>query len=175
MIKIGSKSNLAIVLSHLEGFKEPNVKHEQYPMDSEIGAYALWNAHLLGDIEGKTIADLGCGTGILGIGAMLLLAKKVFFVDMDKKAIEIAKNNVSKVKSEGHSIESDIEFLSDDILNFEAKVDVVVQNPPFGTKIKHNDVFFLEKALKTAPVVYSFHKSETKLFLDMFAAKKKQK
>src|SRR3989338_1673942 len=100
MTEINSKSRLAIALSRLEGFSEPKVRQEQYLMDSEIGASVLWNACLLGDIRGKVIADLGCGTGMLGIGALMLGAKQVLFVDMDKNALETAKNNILKVKSE---------------------------------------------------------------------------
>ncbi|MDP3765614.1 MAG: METTL5 family protein [Nanoarchaeota archaeon] len=175
MIQIGSKSRLAIVLSGLEGFYEPKVRQEQYLMDSEVGASVLWNASLLGDIEGRIIADLGCGTGILGIGALLLGAKRVFFVDFDEKALEIAENNVLKVKSEGYRLGS-TEFICKGIgklgIKDNAKVEVVLQNPPFGTKVRHSDLLFLEKALETSPVVYSFHKSETKGFLEQFAAKK---
>ena len=32
------------------------------------------------DIKDKTIADLGCGTGILGLGAAVLEAKKVYLI-----------------------------------------------------------------------------------------------
>ena len=174
MRQISSKSRLAIILSGLEGFYEPKVSQEQYLMDSEIGASMLWNAYLLGDIEGKVIADLGCGTGLLGIGSLLLGAKRVIFVDSDENALETAKKNISKVKSEGYSFGKP-EFICKDIGKLNLKVDVVIQNPPFGTKVKHNDVFFLENALKTAPVVYSFHKSETKAFLEGFSAKKNTK
>src|SRR3989344_5070308 len=109
-----SKSGLAIVLSRLEGFSEPKVRQEQYMMDSEIGAAVLWNAYLLGDTEGKVIADLGCGTGILGAGVLLLGAKQVFFVDSDKKSLLIAKNNVSKVKSE-YNCTGKAEFICQEI------------------------------------------------------------
>ena len=100
MRQIGSKSQLAVALSRLKGFAEPDVRHEQYATDSEVAGHMLWNAYMLGDIEGKVIADLGCGTGILGIGATLLGAGKVYFVDMDKKALETAKMSFSKVRSE---------------------------------------------------------------------------
>ena len=171
MIQVGSKSGLAVVLSRLEGFKSPKVRQEQYIMDSEIGASMLWNAYLLKDIEGKEIADLGCGTGLLGIGALLLGAKQALFVDFDEKSLEIAKNNISKLKSEGYKL-GKAEFICKDIEKLEGiKADVVVQNPPFGTKIKHIDAVFLKKALETAPIVYSFHKSETKAFLERFSAR----
>ena len=143
-------------------------------MDSEIGASVLWNACLLGDIEGKVIADFGCGTGLLGIGALLLGAKHAFFVDSDKKALETAKNNISKLKSEGYRFGKP-RFVCSDISRLEINANVVIENPPFGTKTRHNDIFFLEKALEIAPIVYSFHKSETLSFLGCFAAKKNSK
>src|SRR3989344_9379113 len=96
-----TKSGLAIELSKLKVFESPKVRQEQYPTDSEIAASVLWNAYILGDLEGKVIADLGCGTGILGIGALLLGAKEVLFVDSDEKALERAKNSLSKLRSEG--------------------------------------------------------------------------
>ena len=174
MKQIASKSRLAIVLSSLEGFSEPKVGQEQYLMDSEIAAFVLWNAYLLGNIKGKAIADLGCGWGMLWIGGLLLGAKRVIFVDFDENALKAAKNNISKVKSEGYKL-GKAKLVCKDIGKLEIKADVVLQNPPFGTKIKHSDVFFLEKALQIAPVVYSFHKSETKAFLQRFSAKKNAK
>ncbi len=169
-----TKSRLAIILSGLEGFQGPKVRQEQYLMDSEIGASVLWNTYLLKDIEGKVIADLGCGTGILGIGALLLGAKSVFFVDSDKKALETAENNFSKVKSENYNV-GNAEFVCQDIGKLEVIADIVLQNPPFGTKVKHNDVYFLENAMKIAPIMYSFHKSETKGFLQRFCIEKNAK
>src|SRR3989344_1764706 len=170
MTQIGSKSSLAIVLSQLGGFESPKVRQEQYIMDSEIGASALWNAYQLRDIEGKVIADLGCGPGMLGIGALLLGAKQALFVDFDEKALETAKNNLSKLKSEGYKL-GKADFVCKDIEKLEgAKAEVVIQNPPFGTKIKHIDAVFLKKALEMASIVYSFHKSETKGFLERFSA-----
>ena len=170
MTQIRSKSGLAIVLSALKGFERPKVRDEQYVMDSEIGATILWNAHLLGDIEGKVIVDMGCGTGILGIGALIVGAKSVLFVDSDEKALETVKSNILKVKSEGYDL-GQVKVMHKDIAKLDIKVDLVLQNPPFGTKVRHNDIFFLEKAFETAPLVYSFHKSETKPFLKRFAEK----
>lgn len=169
-----SKSRLAIILSQLKGFYSPKVGQEQYLMDSEIAAFTIWNAYLLRDIEGKVIADLGCGTGILGIGALLLRAKYVFFVDYDKKALETAKNNILNVKSEGYKLGKS-EFICQNIDKLGVKTDIVLQNPPFGTKLRHSDIIFLKKAIETAPVVYSFHKSETKSFLRQFADKNNAK
>lgn len=178
MSEIRSKSGLAIVLSHLEAFSEPKVRAEQYISDSETAAFALWQAALLGDIRGKVIADLGCGTGLLGIGALLLGAKSVLFIDFDEKVLEKAKKNLSKVKSEDYRVGKGVFICRDvgQLLKEEmAGTDTVIQNPPFGTKVGHSDILFLEKALETSPIVYSFHKSETKGFLERFAGKKNAK
>ena len=168
MPHITSKSALAIKLSQLKGFKQQKMKAEQYPTDPEIAAEVLWNAYLLGDLEGKVSVDLGCGTGILGIGALYLGNSKVFFVDSDKEVLEIAKINVSRVKSESSGIGKAI-FRCQEIARFDEKVDLVLENPPFGTKVRHSDREFLKKAVKLADIIYTFHKSETKGFLEAFA------
>ncbi|MBS3102281.1 methyltransferase [Candidatus Woesearchaeota archaeon] len=170
MRQISSKSGLAIALSRLEGFERPKVIAEQYAMDSEIGAFVLWNAALKGDM-GKVSVDLGCGTGILGIGALLMGSKKVYFVDNDKEALKIAKNNLEKAKSE-FSIAGKAVFLCLDIADFNEKADTVIQNPPFGVKVRHADRIFLEKAMETGNVAYSFHKSEGKKFIFKFVDEK---
>ena len=86
---IGSKKALAVLLSRLEGFIGPKVRVEQYATDPEIAAEVLWQAFMKGDI-GKVSVDLGCGTGILGIGLLALGSKKVYFIDSDQKVIDIA-------------------------------------------------------------------------------------
>lgn len=44
---------------------------------------------------GKTILDLGCGSGILGIGAMLLGCERCAGCDIDPKAPEVALSNAA--------------------------------------------------------------------------------
>lgn len=170
MKEIRSKSSLAIALSKLEGFKEPKVSVEQYTVDSEIGAFVLWNGLLKGDIRQKVSVDLGCGTGILGIGALLLGAKKVFLVDNDSSALKIAKKSLEKVKSEC-SIDGEAVFVCKDIKEFSEKTDTVIENPPFGVKVRHADKVFLERAFEIGKVIYSFHKSESKRFIERLSIK----
>lgn len=162
---ISSKVRLAVELSKLAVFEDPNLATEQYPMDSETGAEVLWDATFKGDIEGKSIADFGCGTGILGIGALLLNAGHVFFVDSDEKALETLKANLEKYPfpAAAHSVHHT------DVASFGEKADVIIQNPPFGTKKKHADREFLVKAFSTADVIYTFHKTTSKEFIAKIA------
>tara|TARA_Y100000310_G_scaffold303122_1_gene341159 strand:- start:52 stop:702 length:651 start_codon:yes stop_codon:yes gene_type:complete len=177
-----TKSKLGILLSKLKDFEDPKVMHEQYIIDSEIASDVLWNALYSGKVRVHSIADLGCGTGILGIGALLLGASKVYFIDNDENSLKIAKNNLKLacdyMKSEssyykellGKSV-----FICDNIANFSEKVDTVIMNPPFGVKVRHADKEFLEKAMEISDSIYSFHKSESKGFISALSKDKKWK
>ncbi len=155
-----SKSSLAIELSKLNVFKNARFNLEQHPTDSEIAAETLWTAFMREDIENKTIADLGCGTGILGIGCLILGAKKVFFVEKESDAVEVLKDNLKSICAKNY------EIIHDNISEFDKKVDTVIQNPPFGTKEKHADREFLLKAFDLATKIYTFHKSTTSDFVE---------
>ena len=64
-------------LQRCNTWAKPRVELEQYPTPPDIAAHMLLAAAEEGDIEGKLIADLGCGGGVLGIGAALLGAERV--------------------------------------------------------------------------------------------------
>ncbi|MDD7805692.1 MAG: 50S ribosomal protein L11 methyltransferase [Endozoicomonas sp. (ex Botrylloides leachii)] len=50
------------------------------------------------DINGSTLVDYGCGSGILAIAACLLGAKQVVGVDIDSQALEATINNAQRNK-----------------------------------------------------------------------------
>ena len=75
------KKEIEIILSGLRTFDKQKLSLEQYQTESHIVADLLWHAFMQRDIEGKVVADFGCGNGVFGIGALLLAAEKVFFVD----------------------------------------------------------------------------------------------
>jgi putative methylase len=114
-------------------------------------------AAISGDIEGKTVADFGCGSGKLGIGAALLGAKKVVMIDIDEMMIKLAKEN-----SEAAGVLEAIEFVNSDIESFSGHCDTIVQNPPFGMRGKlRSDRVFLKKAvecLEAGGRIYSLHR-----------------
>ncbi len=166
-MEISSKKGLAVVLSSLKSFKNPKVQLEQYPTEADIAAEVLWNASFRREIEGMIIADLGAGTGVLGIGALLLGAEKVFFVEKDADAVETAMENLKLVEDKFNiELEQKADFVQKDISLFEEKVDIVLENPPFGLqKERHADRKFLVKAMEIADVVYSFHKADSAKFI----------
>ncbi|MFP4402742.1 MAG: METTL5 family protein [Candidatus Woesearchaeota archaeon] len=166
-----SKSTLAIILSKLKTFNNPNIKLEQYSTDSEIASNMLWIIYMKKQIQEKVIADFGCGAGILGIGSLILGAKKVYFVDIDENTLLVLKENILFLEKEFNFKikKNSYEIINGDIDSFNKFVDVVVQNPPFGTKQKHSDKKFLLKAFDTSNIVYSLHKTITFDFIEKLA------
>jgi putative methylase len=165
-----NKKELAIILSRLKPLSQPDIKLEQYQTDSEIAAYLAWLAYLNNDVQGKTVADLGCGNGILGLASLILAAKKAYFIDVSEKAIEVAKENLAALESE-FNVKFNAVFINEDIAKADIKTDTVIQNPPFGVKKEHADRQFLESAMKIANIIYSIHKSESQEFISKLAYK----
>jgi len=163
-MSIRSKRDLEVVLSKLQGFEKPSLQLEQYPTPSHIAAEWVWNMALKGEAAGKTIVDAGSGPGIIGLGLLLLGARKIIFIDKDHEALEICRKNYGKIQEE-YEIGPG-EFIAHDFSIFDGEADIVVQNPPFGTKQEHADKKFLEKAFATAPIVYSMHKWSTRKFVE---------
>jgi len=157
-----TKSGLGMILSRLKGFDTAKVRVEQYVTEPEIAADVLWNMKMQGDI-GKVSADLGAGTGILGLGIAVMSKGRVYMVENDKDALKALRDNARKLESEG-LIQGEWIVVEGDVKKFKEKCDVVVMNPPFGTKVRHADREFLVKAFEIADVVYSFHKSSTERF-----------
>ena len=157
------KKQLAIALSHLKT-AQIHANLEQYMLSGDLAAEILMIAHDFGDIRDKKVADLGCGTGFLGIGALLLGSHSAHFVDCDRDLLNIAKKNL-KVATKGLKT-GEATFDCCTVESVEFTVDTVVQNPPFGTKKRGADLQFLKKATMIAPVVYSLHKRGNAAFLN---------
>ncbi len=156
------KRHLEMALQDIPGHLDPDPDREQYLTPAPIAADLVWNATNQGDVSGLKVLDLGCGTGILALAAALMGAQEVVGVDVDEKAIKIAQKQAKR-------LEIPVRFLTLDVADFTEKADTVIMNPPFGaqrSQRREGDRRFLEKALKLAPVVYSFHLKKTEEFLD---------
>lgn len=148
---------LALILSKLKENPNPKYRLEQYSITPSIAASILLLASK--DIKNKIVYDLGCGSGRFAIGAALLGAKKVFGVDIDKRALEIGRENVRLVEEKtGARIGNKIEWVCMDVEKLEGRGDTVVQFPPLSGIKKDWDIIFLRKALQIAKNVYSIHK-----------------
>ena len=152
------KKDLEIALQRVEPFQGPSSNLEQYSTPASIAADMLFIAYSAGDIQGLSVVDLGCGTGILAIGAALLGASQVVGVDKDPAALRQAEQNIERSGVEVHLLRAEVQQL-------DLKADTVIMNPPFGAQNRHADRPFLEKAMQVAPVVYSLGNANTEEFL----------
>ena len=168
-------------LQEVEGFGKSKIELEQYMTPPELATHFVCAAQrTYGDIEGKCVLDLGCGTGMLSCGAALMGADSVTACDLDEDALAIARGNRAELE-----LEDVIDFVKlnvaarghrgDDpgevpiLPNFRTKFDTVMLNPPFGAnkdrQQKGIDLLFLHTALcmvKPEGAVYSLHKSSTR-------------
>ena len=103
---------------------------------------AVFNA-LTGEIEGKNILDLFSGSGSYGFEALSRGANHVTFVDKQKEAIEVIKENARQLKEENVSI------IFDDVLHtlesIDGTFDVVFVDPPYKLDIYEKVLDLLEK------------------------------
>ena len=83
-------NELERLLEKVAGFTAPSARMEQYQTPAPLAARLLYHAALNGDIGGRRVGDLGCGTGILSIGAALLGAREVIGVDADEGVLTTA-------------------------------------------------------------------------------------
>ncbi len=154
------KKQLEILLERLEGFQNPSPSKEQYITPAPVAAELLYLANLRGELS--RVCDLGCGTGILTIGAALLGAKAVG-VDIDPEALKVARENASKMGVY-------VEFIRGDVSTIALKnIETVVMNPPFGAqRASGGDRAFLRKATEIAHAIYSLHNLGSESFIKRF-------
>lgn len=75
-------------------------------------------------LEGKTVIDFGCGSGILGIAALLLGAEKVWAIDNDPQALLASRDNAKRNNIKDERL---ITLLPEQIPS-EAKADIMLAN-----------------------------------------------
>ena len=131
----------------------PKVHLEQYTLSEQIAANMLYlAAYTNGDIVGKSVLDLGCGTGRLSLGACFLGAKEVVGVDIDRLAIKTASENSLKT-----GFADCVQWVNADVGSIGGCFNTVLMNPPFGVQTREADRVFLVKALEVATSIYSLH------------------
>jgi putative methylase len=151
---------LEILLEQVQVFESPSAELEQYSTPAPVAARLLNIASLHGDVSGRRVVDLGCGTGILAIGAALL-GGVATGVDSDERALVIARRNAK-------ALNVDVAWRASSIESFEGSYDTVVMNPPFGAQKRRSDRPFLLKAVSLGNVVYLLHNSAVNGFVRRF-------
>lgn len=146
--------DLERLLQQVGSHPSPKASLEQYTIPVDVASEILFlAAYVHDDIAGKTVADLGCGTGRLAIGAVLLGASRSIGVDVEKAAVRVAKNSAEEL-----GLREQTDWVVGDINVLHPRFDTVLQNPPFGVQKRRADRVFLIKAFELASIIYSLHK-----------------
>ena len=83
------------ILQQVETFSSPKIHLEQYATSPQLASHILYTAeNSYGDVEGRVVGDLGCGTGIFAIGARCMEAALCVGFDMDAEALALAWRNL---------------------------------------------------------------------------------
>ena len=188
-MKISKKKHLEMILEKIPKHPNPKVDLEQYSTPATIAADLIWNAYSLGDIKDMNILDLGCGTGIFAIASSLMGARFSLGVDIDDESVGLAKITKNDIFQEHDIDNANTNFIVGDINSFNSigdllnescheniddnamslnRFDTLIQNPPFGSQEKgkrHADRKFMEFAVNSADVIYSFHMKNTEEFV----------
>lgn len=175
-VPIGRKA-LAMALSRIQDHDDPKSRLEQVRTPGDIAADMILEGAAEGDIVERTVVDLGCGTGVLAIGAALAGARRVVGIDIDEGAVAAATREAARA-----GVDDRVSFHVADVASLEparvrewagGPVDTVVMNPPFGAELssrgRGGDRVFLALAFRLADRVLSFHLAETERFLVAFS------
>lgn len=79
-------------------------------------------------LEGKTVLDYGCGSGILSIAALKLGAREAYAVDIDPQALDVTRQNAVH-----NSIHSGLNVMLPSALPDNFQADIVMANILSGT------------------------------------------
>ncbi len=162
-----SSKKIKIVLSRLEGFRDPDPELEQYMTPAEAASDFLNIVDLKVSEDGgnniKKAIDLGCGTGMLTIG-LGLRGFQALGVEKDPKALEVARENLEKVEEDFGDLP--VKFLQRDVMEIQQGAGVAVMNPPFGVQNASErgvNLDFLEKGFEISGEVFALlHRTDKK-------------
>ena len=165
---MASRRALERRLAGLATFEQPRVDLEQYPTPADLAAHLVHLADLQGDLD-RPVVDLGCGTGVLALGAALRGAPRVVAVERDPAALAVARANERSL---------DAPVAVDWVIGDATRPPLapgdltVLMNPPFGAQRgnRHADRAFLAAAADLATVSYSLHNGDSREFVEAFAA-----
>ncbi len=159
--------DLELRLARVPPHPRPRADLEQYATPAPIASDLLYRALALGDVDGARVLDLGCGTGVFAIGAVLLGAEAAVGVDVDPASVGVAREAARAVGAAARA-----SWIVADVRRWRPRgrrFDVAIQNPPFGAQTPGADRPFLDAALAAARVAYSMHLTTTGRFVVEYA------
>ena len=144
-------------IAKLDKTEKNSLRLEQYSTDIDTAYEFIHFVDYNVGITGKTVADLGCGNGILGISAALLGASEVDLYDIDEKAVYFAKQNIEKLHI------NNAKSIHLDMFDVDKKYEIVVSNPPFGFQSNFSLSAFIKKVNSLADNIFFIYKDNIEI------------
>ena len=154
------RSDLVRTLSRIPLPEDPRADLEQVGTPAEAAADLLFAAVRWDGLEGRSVLDLGTGTGRLAIGAALLGAGPVAGVEVDPALVRVARAAAENAGASRWTSSSPMSTA------YDRPADVVVMNPPFGAQRRHADLPFWDRAFALARrSVHAFALADSRTFI----------
>lgn len=131
------------------------------PMMNDTGRNVSYKNAIDLAVPGKTVCDVGAGTGLLSILAAKAGAKKVYAVEVNPGRAEFARNAIEQI-----GLSNVIEVIQDDFLNTDIAADIYVSETINGQVFGENIIDLSNHALKQGG---TFIPSKFNLWLEVYA------
>ena len=153
------RSELVRTIESLAGPERPRAELEQVVTPAEAAADLLLAAERWDGLAGRSVLDLGAGTGRLAIGAALLGARPVVAVEVDARLAAVARTHARAAGVE-------VEVVAAEVASWSRPAEVVVMNPPFGAQRRGADRPFWDRAFALASrSVHAFALADSRSFI----------
>lgn len=153
--------HLAMALSRLPPHPAHDVALEQYATPGDLAAHWLATIDLHDPLVGTHVADLGCGNGVLGLGALLLGARRATLVDADPACLTTAEAAATLLDLADPGrltlLHHHLAEAWPHHLTAAHAPDLIIANPPWGTQAHHGDRPFLLALLAAPPATRAIH------------------
>lgn len=114
------------------------------------------------EIEGRRILDLFAGSGQLGIEALSRGAESAVFVDSDKNAVKIIKENIDKTRFNDNALVYQSDSIS--FLSMTGKIfDIAFIDPPYSTGLLQKAMSKLDDRIAEGGAVVCEHPIDEEL------------
>lgn len=104
------------------------------------------------EIEGRRVLDLFAGSGQLGIEALSRGAEKAVFIDRNKKAIDVIKQNIKSTGFTEKAVVLNTEA-STFVSSTSEKFHIAFLDPPYGKGILQNTLPLVEKCMAESGII----------------------
>lgn len=162
-----SRREMARALGQVQDFDEPSAALEQYLTPPELASHVCHLAGMHNDLAGRTVVDLGTGTGMLALASRYGDPDRVVGIDVDWAALATARENERRLFDRPV-----VDWIRGDATRPPLTVTdaTVLANPPFGAQdgSRHADRDFLEAAAEIAAVSYTIHNEGSRSFVESF-------